>query len=145
MSGDKSQPLAHVDWSNPPQLQSLYQHTSLSRIWDSAARSKGSLTPIVVLAMEAWIAGFKANSIPLGIDQLSIGSGDHLSGFITLFVFSLFINILGSFHFPSPVPWTIIFYGYTILLSVHGTSIGLILQTLISYGAAHIKHFQTGC
>ena len=57
----------------------------------------------VLLAMEAGVAGFLANAIPFGIDQLSSGSGQQLSGFITWFVFTLYIN-LGVNHFPFSCP-----------------------------------------
>ena len=41
-----------------------------------------------LIAVEAGIAGFAANVIPFGIDQLPTGSGDQLSGFITWHVFT---------------------------------------------------------
>ena len=59
---------------------------------------------VAVLAMEVGTAGFKANAIPFGIDQLSTGSGDQLSAFITWFVFTFFIN-LGVFQYLFSCPW----------------------------------------
>ena len=61
------------------------------------------LLPVALLAMEAGIAGFHANVIPFGIDQLSSGSGDQLSGFITWFVFTTFIRT-GIVAFPFSCP-----------------------------------------
>ena len=62
------------------------------------------LCPVAVLAMEVGTAGFKANAIPFGIDQLSTGSGDQLSAFITWFVFTFLIN-LGVFQYLFSCPW----------------------------------------
>ena len=60
--------------------------------------------PVALLVMEAGIAAFHANFIPFGIDQLSMGSEDQLSGFITWFVFSLFFNVgLLSYPFSCPL------------------------------------------
>ena len=53
---------------------------------------KVALWPVALLAMEVGIAGFKANVIPFGIDQLSTGSGDQLSAYITWFIFTFLIN-----------------------------------------------------
>ena len=61
------------------------------------------LLPVTVLAMEAGIAGFHANAIPFGTDQLASGSGDQLSGFITWFVFTLFLT-LSVVPFPFSCP-----------------------------------------
>ena len=47
---------------------------------------------VAVLVMEAGRAGFYANVIPFGIDQLLDGSGDQLSGFITWYVFTTSIK-----------------------------------------------------
>ena len=57
----------------------------------------------MVLVMEVGRAGFLANAIPFGIDQLSSGSGQQLSGFITWFVLTLYFN-LGVIHFPFSCP-----------------------------------------
>ena len=57
----------------------------------------------MVLVMEFGRAGFLANAIPFGIDHLSSGSGDQLSGFITWFVFTQYLN-LGVIPFPFSCP-----------------------------------------
>ena len=60
--------------------------------------------PLALLVMQVGVAGFKANVIPFGTDQLPTGSGDQLSGFITWFVFTLNINIgIVSFPFSCPL------------------------------------------
>ena len=59
--------------------------------------------PAALITMKAGIAGFNANAIPFGIDQLSTGSGDQLSGFITWFIFALFTN-MGILSFPFSCP-----------------------------------------
>ena len=48
---------------------------------------------VALLAMLFGVAGFNANVIPFGIDQLPTGSGDQLSGFITWYVFTVFFSI----------------------------------------------------
>ena len=61
--------------------------------------------PVALLAMGAGIAGFNVNVIPFGIDQLSTGSGDQLSAFITWWVFTSCIK-WGLLVFPFSCPWT---------------------------------------
>ena len=66
--------------------------------------AKVLLMPVALLVMQVGVAGFKANVIPFGTDQLPTGSGDQLSGFITWFVFTLTINIgIVSFPFSCPL------------------------------------------
>ena len=48
--------------------------------------------PVALLAMVTGVAGFLANSLPFGIDQLSTATGEELSAFITWFVFILCIR-----------------------------------------------------
>ena len=52
---------------------------------------KAVLFPVSALLMQAGIAGFNVNAVPFGIDQLTEGSGDQLSGFVTWYVFASFI------------------------------------------------------
>ena len=47
---------------------------------------------VALLAMVTGVAGFLANSLPFGIDQLSTATGEELSAFITWFVFNLCIR-----------------------------------------------------
>ena len=68
------------------------------------ATTKAVLLPVAVLAMEAGIAGFNANAIPFGIDQLREGSGDQLSSFVMWYVFASSIKY-GVFPFPFSCPW----------------------------------------
>ena len=64
---------------------------------------KAVVFPVALIAMEVGIAGFHANAIPFGIDQLSTGSGDQLSGFVTWFVFASCIK-WGFLTFPFSCP-----------------------------------------
>lgn len=52
-----------------------------------------SISPIALLAVQFGVAGFKANAIPLGTDQLVEGSGNELSGYIHWYIVTIFINI----------------------------------------------------
>ena len=47
---------------------------------------------VALLATVTGVAGFLANILPFGIDQLSTATGEELSAFITWFVFNLFIR-----------------------------------------------------
>ncbi len=52
-----------------------------------------SIFPLALLAIQFGIAGFKANAIPFGTDQLMEGSGNELSAYIHWFVFTIFVSI----------------------------------------------------
>ena len=54
---------------------------------------------VALLAVTTGAAGFIANSLPFGIDQLSTATGEQLSAFITWFVFSLSIRAIISNFF----------------------------------------------
>ena len=66
---------------------------------------KAILYPLAVLVIEIGLAGFNANSIPFGTDQLLEGSGDQLSGFISWYVFTTSVR-WSVLTFPFSCPWT---------------------------------------
>ena len=99
---------------------------------------KAVIFPIALLAMEVGIAGFKANAIPFGIDQLSTGSGDQLSGFIMWFMFTLFINI-GVISFPFSCPLLASYSDTFLLQTVYQAvllSIALVLDSFCRHWLA---------
>ena len=99
---------------------------------------KAVIFPIALLTMEVGIAGFKANAIPFGIDQLSTGSGDQLSGFIMWFMFTLFINI-GVISFPFSCPLLASYSDTFLLQTVYQAvllSIALVLDSFCRHWLA---------
>jgi len=112
--------------------------------------AKVLLMPVALLVMQVGVAGFKANVIPFGTDQLPTGSGDQLSGFITWFVFTLNINIGIACVFPFLLPTHKQFLCSCTAAAVVpdcptecGSSTGLILQGLVDNRAKHNKPIQT--
>ena len=86
---------------------------------------------LLVLAMEAGRAGFLANVIPFGIDQLLSASGEQLSGFITWFVFTFYLNFTAvPFLFSCPLlassPDNILLW---VIFQASLLSVGLILDS----------------
>ncbi len=53
-----------------------------------------SILPLALLAVQCGIAGFKANAIPFGTDQLMEGSSKELSAYIHWYVFTIAINVV---------------------------------------------------
>ncbi len=49
--------------------------------------------PVAVLAIECGTAGFKANAIQFGTDQLMEGSSNELSAYIHWYIFTIYFNI----------------------------------------------------